>query len=161
MAYRVEVCPDDEQKVAEIVKSTGFFSIDEVHIACELVNEYITKGPSCGYHFLFAEQDNAMIGYTCFGPIPATECSFDLYWIAVLAEKRGHGLGRVLLGRTEEIVMSMGGRKLFAETAGREQYAPTRAFYQRCGYLEGAVLADYYAPGDAKFIYSKDLHPAF
>ena len=46
---------------------------------------------------------------------------------------------------------------MYVETAGREQYRPTRAFYEACGYEIAARLDDFYAPGDAKVIYLRVL----
>jgi hypothetical protein len=46
---------------------------------------------------------------------------------------------------------------MYVDTSGRAQYAPTRAFYEHMGYERAAVLEDFYAPGDAKVIYSKIL----
>ncbi|MBN2527188.1 MAG: GNAT family N-acetyltransferase [Deltaproteobacteria bacterium] len=154
---REVVFAQDAQQVEAIVRSTGFFSADEIAIARELVEERLDKGAASGYHFLFALRADKVVGYTCFGPIPATQSSFDLYWIALRDEERGQGTGRLLNGKTEEIVLRMGGRRLYAETSGRSQYESTRAFYRRCGYTEAAVLEDFYAPGDAKIIYEKKL----
>ena len=39
----------------------------------------------------------------------------------------------------------------------RPPYAPTRGFYLRCGYYQAALLKDFYAPGDDKVIYAKDV----
>ncbi|MBL8851541.1 MAG: hypothetical protein JNG89_17790, partial [Planctomycetaceae bacterium] len=56
---------------------------------------------------------------------------------------------------TERLIAKRGGRRVYAETSGREQYAPTRAFYERCGYQREATLKDFYAPGDDKVVYGK------
>jgi hypothetical protein len=46
---------------------------------------------------------------------------------------------------------------MYIDTSGREQYAPTRAFYERMGYHQAACLADFYAPGDARVIFARLL----
>ena len=43
------------------------------------------------------------------------------------------------------------------DTSQRTEYASTRAFYESCGYLQEAVLRDFYAPGDGKVVYCKVL----
>ncbi|MDX2114805.1 MAG: GNAT family N-acetyltransferase [Planctomycetota bacterium] len=159
MTWRTEVRPDDVAAVRDIVESTGFFHAHEVAVACELVEERLSKGEASGYHFLFAHDSlqPAPLGYACFGPIACTEGSFDLYWIAVHQRSRGAGMGRLIARRAEEIAAAMGARRMYAETSGRELYAPTRAFYERCGYVAEARLEDFYAPGDAKVIYARSL----
>jgi len=89
--------------------------------------------------------------------IPATAGSYDLYWIAVTQSLRGQETGKRLLQKTEEMIRDLGGRNIYAETSSRPQYAPTRHFYEKCGYLPEAFLKDFYSPGDSKIIYSKPL----
>jgi len=154
---REEVRPSDVAAIRDIVVSTGFFGDHEVDVAVELVEERLARGPASGYHFLFAEADGRPVGYTCFGPIACTLGSYDLYWIVVHAGERGHGIGRKLLAETECRVARLGGRKLYIETSSRELYVPTRKFYARCGYAVEARLEDFYAPGDAKVIFSRSI----
>lgn len=157
IVYREEVRSEDKEQVRAIVESSGFFSPAEVAIAIELVEERLTRGVESGYHFLFAEQAEQMIGYTCFGPIPGTKESYDLYWIAVHDRYRGAGIGKTLLAQSEQRIASFGGRRIYIETSSRGQYEPTRKFYCRCGYREEACLKDFYAPGDSKIIFVKIL----
>ena len=46
---------------------------------------------------------------------------------------------------------------MYIETSNRAKYAPTRGFYLHCDYREVAVFDDFYAPGDAKVVYRKEL----
>ena len=155
ITYREDVMPDDCERVRHIVASTGFFSEAEMAIAVELVQERLTKGLSSGYEFIFAEQHGAVVGYTCFGPITGTAASYTVYWIAVHQKMQGDGLGKALLGKTEALITARGGQRIYIETASREQYEPTRTFYQQCGYRQEALLEEFYAPGDGKVIYVK------
>ena len=152
---RDDVRPTDVAAVRDLVQGTGFFNAEEVAIAAELVAERLQRGPASGYEFLFAEQDGRVVGYSCYGLIPCSSVSWDLYWIAVAADLQGSGLGRRLLDATEERVRAAGGLAVYAETSGREQYEPTRGFYRRRGYREAAVLPDFYAKDDAKYIFLK------
>ncbi len=155
--WRNTVNSADPENVREIVSSTGFFSQDEIDIAVELVEERLQKGIESGYHFIFAEVNGKTVGYACFGPIPATLNSYDLYWIAVHNDYRNAGIGRQLLSASETAIRSLGGSRVYIETSGRDQYQSTRAFYLRCAYTEDAVLDDFYAPGDAKYIYVRKI----
>ncbi|MBN2425738.1 MAG: GNAT family N-acetyltransferase [Calditrichaceae bacterium] len=157
VVFRDTVCKQDEENVRNIVASTGFFSQEEIDIAVELVTERLEKGLASGYHFIFAEVENRTVGYTCFGPIPATKLSYDLYWIAVHANMRGSGIGKKLMTESEKAIAGLGGNRVYIETSGRDQYIPTRQFYLTCDYTEAAVLDDFYAPGDAKYLYLKVL----
>jgi len=155
IAFREEVKPEDCESVRRIVVSSGFFSPDEVRVAVELVEERLGKGLESGYHFLFAEQEGRVVGYTCFGPIACTKASYDLYWIAVHNDFRGLAIGRELLLKTLRTIEGLGGVRIYVETSSRPQYAPTRAFYSKHGFEEEAVLKDFYDRGDDKIVYSK------
>ena len=155
--YREQVRPEDCDSVRDIVASSGFFNDEEVDTAVELVEERLADGVRSGYFFIFAEREGTVLGYTCYGPIPGAVKSYDLYWIAVRQEYRSLGLGSELLARSEKKIAQRGGRRVYVETSSRALYTPTQAFYQAHGYRQEAVLQDYYAPGDSKLIYVKQV----
>ncbi len=157
LTFRKKPTPTDAQTVRHLVQSTGMFYPFEVDVAVELVEERLAKGASSGYFFMFAESEGQVVGYACYGPIACTQGSYDLYWIVVDKNHQRRGVGRALLRRAEREIARRGGRRVYIETSSRQQYAPTRAFYQRSGYCAEAVLSDFYAPGDDKVIYVKDL----
>jgi D-alanine-D-alanine ligase len=157
ISYHTEPRPGHPEAIVQLVRATGFFSDEEVAIAGELINERLCKGEASGYFFLFAEEGRRLLGYTCFGPIPGSTHSFDLYWIAVAPDEKGRGLGKNLMAESERLMAACGARRVYADTSSRAQYAPTRAFYLACGYVQEAVLADFYAPGDGKVIFVKTL----
>jgi ribosomal protein S18 acetylase RimI-like enzyme len=152
---RREVYPGDQDLVKAIVTSTGFFREDEVLVAAELVQERLEKGASSGYEFLFAEMDGETLAYSCFGLIPCTLHSYDLYWIATHREYMNRGIGKYLLQESEKAIFSLGGKGIYVETSSKDQYAPTRAFYEKNQYLLQARFENFYAPGDDKLVYVK------
>jgi hypothetical protein len=44
---------------------------------------------------------------------------------------------------------------LVVETSSRPDYSGTRHFYEARGYRQAATVADFYAPGDDRVIYTK------
>lgn len=157
LIWRDEVKSGDSEIVRRLCKSSGFFSAEEIDIAVELIEERIAKGPASGYHFLFVQYGERVHGYACYGPIPGTESSWDLYWIAVEEDKRGHGLGRKVQAEVERRTSLLGGTRIYIWTSSRDQYRPTRGFYERLGYTREATLRDYYKPGEHLIIYMKSL----
>jgi ribosomal protein S18 acetylase RimI-like enzyme len=155
--YRQEVRPEDREAVGRHVRATGFFSEEEHLIAVELVDERLARGEASGYFFLFAEEGDQLLGYTCFGPIPGSIHSYYLYWIAVDPKAQGRGLGKQLMAESERLMAARGARRIYADTSSRPQYEATRSFYHACGYVQEALLDDFYAPGDGKVIFVKVL----
>ncbi len=161
LSFRETVEQADTRRIRQLVASTGYFSETEIDIAVELVEEFLAKGPASGYLFLFAEQtsgtDSTVVGYVCYGEIPCTMGSYDIYWVAVDPACQGQGIGKRLLHETEQRMRQLAGRHVYAETSGRPQYANTRQFYEHCGYEVASELLDFYGPGDSRVTFCKKL----
>ena len=157
---RRDLRPSDKEPVQRLLEATRFFNPEELAVAMEIVVDRLALGDQSHYRFLVAELGGEVAGYAAWGPIPGTAESADLYWIAVAPEAQGLGVGRALLAEAERWMAAAGRPRVYLETAGRAQYAPTRAFYLACGYHVVAELEDFYARGDARVTFLKVLEPA-
>ena len=157
LKIRTEPVVSDIAAIDDIIRSTGFFREDEILVAVELVNERLIKGLASGYEFLFADYQGRAIAYSCYGLIPCTLHSYDLYWIASHNDFRNMGIGSYILELTEKEVKKSGGYGIYIETSGKEQYLPTRSFYERNNYILKAKLDHFYDKDDDKLIYVKFL----
>jgi len=153
--WRETLRPEDAGEVRRMVDETAMFSNDEADVAVELVDERLTKGPSSGYDFLFAERAGRAVGYACFGPIPGAPGRWDLYWIVVRPQAQRGGVGRDLLRRAEALMGERGAERIYIDTSTSEKYTPTRAFYRAMGYRKVADLPDFFHDGDGKAIFMK------
>ena len=111
------------------------------------------------YEFLgaFDEQTGRLIGYACYGATPATDGTYDLYWLAVDPASQGRGIGSALVRAVEQQLVERGARLLVVETSSRPDYAGTRRFYARSGYREAARVRDFYAPADDRIVLTTRL----
>lgn len=155
--FRSTPVQTDIEAIRGITAGTGFFRPDEVDVAVELIEERLVKGDASGYYYWLAERGGDVLGYVCFGPTPCTRGSFDLYWIVVGQNNQGVGLGCELMRLAEETAAAMGCRRMYIETSGKEQYHPTRKFYEKTGYFQAAVLPEFYDVGDDKIILQKNI----
>jgi GNAT superfamily N-acetyltransferase len=156
--------PRDRARVAELLVSTGVFSDDEVAVALQLfdvsVDEHAVRAddaPAPDYEFTGAFEGKHLLGYACAGPTPATDGTFDLYWLAVDPAVQGKGVGRRIVRDVERQLRERGARMLLVETSSRPDYSKTRAFYARCGYTEAARIRDFYAPADDRIMLTTRL----
>ncbi|HEV7992105.1 MAG TPA: GNAT family N-acetyltransferase [Gemmatimonadaceae bacterium] len=157
--------PHDRERIAELLVSTRVFSRDEIAVALELFDVGIHKQERAGaddanvpdYEFTGAFEGERVLGYACVGPTPATEGTFDLYWLAVDPAAQGKGIGRALVRGVERDLRARGARLLLVETSSRPDYENTRAFYARCGYTEAARIRDFYAPADDRIMLTTRL----
>ena len=145
----------NRSRLAELLVATGAFRGDEIDIALSLFDVEMSRPASDGpadYEFVGAFEDGQLAGYACFGPTPATEGTYDLYWLAVDPLFQGRGIGRALVHAVEETLIARDGRLLIVETSSRPDYGVTRQFYARSGYTEAARVRDFYAPADDRIL---------
>jgi GNAT superfamily N-acetyltransferase len=147
----------DREPLETLIRATSFFNPEEIAVALELVDDRLTNGETSHYRFLVGEMDRRVAGYACWGPIPGTVASADLYWIVVHPELQGRRAGAAILRAAEEWMAAAGRTRVYVETSTRPQYLPTRAFYAACGYQLVSELLDFYAPGDRKATFLKVL----
>lgn len=153
----------DRARLAELLVDTGAFHAEEVHVALSLFD--LTHGDrdtgasdaSVDYEFLGAFDEDHLVGYACYGATPATEGTYDLYWLAVDPAMQGRGVGRALVHEVETKLAGRGGRLLVVETSSRPDYDGTRKFYARSGYVEAARVRDFYAPADDRILLTTRL----
>ena len=164
--------PDHRSDIESIVRATAVFSDEEVSVALELFDEAVlgsrlstvgasqsreSRAQSPDYEFIGAFLEDRLIGFACFGPTPSTDRTFDLYWIAVHPAAQRTGAGAALMHGVETELEGRRARIVVVETSSREDYAPTRQFYHKRGYVENARLRDFYAAGDDRVILTKRL----
>jgi len=145
----------DPARIRALVAATKVFSAEEVRTAAALADTTLDGTET--YRWLLAEQDDELVGYTCFDRVPFSKVSFDLYWIAVLPSRWGMGLGHELMGRTAKFIKAKRGLSIFAETSSRDTHAKARDFYEKFGFKKVARFDDYYDLGDAKITYRLTL----
>jgi GNAT superfamily N-acetyltransferase len=146
---------EDRGPLRDLVVATGVFTEEEVEIALELIDAVLGVPEQTDYIIRVCEEEGKVAGYYCVGPTPATEGTFDLYWVAVDPALHGKGIGRALDDHACELIRGMSGRLIIAETSSLPRYSKTRDFYVRRGYTEIAKIADYYRPGDDLVVYGK------
>jgi len=154
---RFEPFLKDCSNVAKLLRQTRFFSEAEIGIGVELVEEELTQKTRTTYCFIFAETNTQLLGYSCYGLIPLTANSYDLYWIAVDPDYQRNGIGKTLLMTTEQRIRKSGGKRIYVDTSSRGQYRPTRRFYLSCGYKKAAHLPNFYRDGEGKIIFVKSV----
>ena len=150
--------PSDAGAIRRILEETGVFRSEELEVAQELM-DIVTEQPDQQDYVMSTYVDEAGVvrGYYCVGPTPATEGTYDLYWIATDPHVHGKGIGTELIQHCENLVRGREGRLIVVETSSKPPYKKTRLFYERKGYREEARIRDYYARGDDLVLLTKQL----
>lgn len=158
LSFRSDMEPEDIVRLKNVLLSTEVFTYKEIKVALELILERLTRGDNSCYYFLIAEKlKHQVLGYTCFGPIACAPGRFDVYWIAVHAGYQYSGIGKLLLKKSEQTMLSLGARRVFIETSSRKQYNNARQFYLDNGYTIAAEVERFYSDNDNKIIFVKSI----
>jgi ribosomal protein S18 acetylase RimI-like enzyme len=149
---------EDRGEIAELIFSVENFNQAERDCAMELVDIYLDNENQKDYGFAVAETSPFKPrAFACWGPVPLTQGTFDLYWIATHPNARSYGFGRALMTYIESNVREQGGRLLVAETSAKESYRKTIEFYQHLNFQEASRIPDFYDVGDDRLIFTKRL----
>lgn len=151
------IVPADTKRLIELTAATGFFKPAELVALREVLDDFHRENREFGHRAFVWMEGERPLGYVYHAPVPMTEGTWSLYWIAVAADQQGRGLGRQLLESVEADVREHDGRMLLIETSSTPRYEPTREFYKKRGYAVAAHIPDYYADGDGLVVFSKRL----
>jgi ribosomal protein S18 acetylase RimI-like enzyme len=150
--------PNDLPLLLELLQKIDIFDADDRSVAMELLTIIIEQPTQKEYCCIVAsDSEDNPLGYSCFGPTPLTEGTFDLYWIVVYPSYAGQGIGSQLLLAVEDRIRQEHGRMLIIETSSKESYARTRQFYRKNGFCLAETIKDFYRQGEDRVTYLKRL----
>lgn len=148
----------DRKPLERMLASIRSFDAQDRALAMELIDIALDQAEQKDYLFILAIDDqDREIGYTCYGPTPLTDGTFDLYWIVVDPMVSGKGIGTLLLQAVEQDVRDRLGRLLIIETSSSQNYSQAHHFYQKNGYNLVETIRDFYRPGEDRLTYLKRL----
>lgn len=147
----------DRKKVLDLLEQTGVFSKKEIAVATEIIDQVLARNDGGDYRTFCYYDGNRFMGYICFGPIPMTDCGYDLYWIAVDRQARGRGVAAKLVAFMEDQVARRGGGRIYVDTSSTPPYEPARRFYEKQGYSRICTLDNFYREADSKVIFMKKI----
>ena len=150
-----EIEKRDIPDIENILGSSDNFSSEEIQCAIDMINTTLANQDD--YRFLCFEEDNRVVGYTCYGPTPLTQGTFDLYWICVDQKFQKHGVGTKLLHETEKEIINSSGRLVIVETSSNEKYFSAVNFYKKNNYSVASVIKNFYRDGEDKIIFIKNI----
>jgi len=121
LIYRQQIKHSDIGAIADIVKSSGFFSAEEIDIALELAEEKLTQPHDSSYQFLFAEK---MIACSIYLLRSYSRNAFQLWYLLECRIKRyaRSRIGKAAYGRNGKSHCGRWRQTIYLETSSRELY---------------------------------------
>ncbi len=149
----------DRPAIIKLLHRINGFHQDDIGIAIELLDIFLYQTGQKDYEFFVAVNEaGSILGFTCYGPTPLTDGTYDLYWIAVDPECEGKGIGSRMFQMLEDCIRQDHGRLLVIETSSDPGYAAARRFYLKCGCNLAEDIQDFYRVGEDRLTYTKYLN---
>lgn len=154
------VQPAQRTELLDLAVETGLFTPEDAEGLLGGILSALASGELPEGHTAVAcrlVSDGPIVGWSYFAPDPYADRVWNLWWIGVLPEHQGSGVGDVLLGHVQQAALAAGARILIIETSDLEPMARARRFYAKAGYSERGRIPDFYSDGEAKVIFSRRL----
>jgi len=149
---------EDRGYLYSMLHRAKVFTPEEINVAMELIDLVLRDSEQKDYRIhCFVNDQDQPLGYICFGPIPMTQGTYDLYWILVDIDFKGQGIGSRLIDFLEEEVRDGQGRMILADTSSIPSYEEAYRFYLHKGFHEVARIRDFYWEGNDRITFCKRI----
>ncbi len=149
---------EDRAAIYDILMTSGLFGKTDADCVDEMFAETWQRPRPDAYRWLSAvDSAGRVCGFACYGPESLTQDTWDLFWICVRPEARGHGVGRTLIDAAVANARAARGRVMVIYTSSTDKYAGARRLYEASGFAQKAEIPDYYSDGDSLYIYWRRL----
>jgi ribosomal protein S18 acetylase RimI-like enzyme len=144
-----------------LLGAVGLFGSGELDFLRGLLESHFEGQLGDGHTWIVDDNDvDQPVAIAYYAPERLTEGTWNLYLIAVHPDQRRMGRAESLIRHIEGVLAQSGARLLLVETAFAPLLAGAWALYKKCGYTQEARIANFYAAGVDKLIFTKPLATA-
>ena len=148
-----EIRQADMSELKKVVDSSELFPSEYLD---EMISDYFNNSDTEEIWFTYIDNNMpSAIGYCV--PEKLTDGTFNLLAIGVLKELQGKGIANEMMNYIEQYLKQKGGRILIVETSSDDAQMAARKFYQKIGYIQEAVIRDFWKDGEDKIVFWKRL----
>lgn len=147
----------DFEALMSIIESSGQFDSDGLAHVRSTLEQHLKGG---GEDMWLTADDSEPVGVAYCAPEALTEGTWNLLMLWTRKDRAGQGHGSALVKTIEHELAARGARLLIVETSGLPDFETARAFYTKLGFEQEAMIKNFFAAGDDKLIYTKQVGPA-
>ena len=147
----------DRDAILALVEASGQFDADGLaHVRSTLDTHLAGHDDS----IWVTADDGEPVGVAYCAPEPVASGTWNLLMLWTRDDRHGRGHGSALVRHVERALRAHKVRLLIVETSTLPAFAPARAFYAKCGFEHEATIRHFFAAGDHKVIFTKNLAPS-
>lgn len=148
-----DVIQSDIEGLKQVVDSSELFPSEYLD---EMISDYFNNADTSDIWFTYIDDNTPLaIGYCA--PEKLTDGTYNLLAIGVSRDYHRRGIAREMMIFIEQLLKQKDGRLLIVETSSDEAQMGARKFYQSIGYIQAAVIKDFWKEGEDKIVYWKKL----
>lgn len=152
--------PADAEMIKQFALDNNMFELDEIAVFDEMLSGFFDGTLGDHSWIVATADDGGVVSAAYFAPEPFADRMWNLYFIATEPSRHGDGSGTTLIEYIEAQLRRRGhdvALTLIVDTSSSDEYAQTRAFYEKRGFVEESRIRDFFGPGDAKVTFWKSL----
>lgn len=147
------VTQSDIEGLKKVVDSSELFPSEYLD---EMISDYFNNADTNDIWFTYIDDNTPLaIGYCV--PEKLTDGTYNLLAIGVSQDYHRRGIAREMMIYIEQLLKHKDGRLLIVETSSDEAQIGARKFYKSIGYIQAAVIKDFWKEGEDKIVFWKKL----
>lgn len=147
------VTKSDIDGLKQVVDSSGLFPSEYLD---EMIADYFDNPRTQDIWFAYIENNNPVaIGYCV--PEKFTDSTYNLLAIGVSKDTQRLGIASQMMNYIEQRLKQNDGRILIVETSSDDAQTGARNLYKKIGYMQAAVIKDFWKDGEDKIVFWKKL----
>lgn len=144
----------DAEALLSIIKESGQFDDEALAHVADTLEQHLA---GIGGGFWFTADDGEPVGVAYCTPEPVTIGTWNLLMLWIRSDRHGQGHGAALVKHLENELAGHNARLIIVETSGLAAFESARRFYSKCGFLHEATIKSFFAAGDDKLVFTKQL----
>lgn len=147
------VTQSDKDGLKKVVDSSELFPSEYLD---EMISDYFNNPDTSDIWFTYIDKNKQVaIGYCV--PEKLTDGTYNLLAIGVSQDFQRKGVASEMMKYIEHLLKQKDGRILIVETSSDDAQIGARKFYQKIGYIQAAVIKDFWKDGEDKIVFWKKL----
>lgn len=146
--------PSDVEPLLDMLLASDQFDEDGIHHVRKTLNHYFSGHST---DLWFSAEYLGLAGIIYCAPEVMTNNVWNILMLWISPSHQRQGVGQLLIQEIEKVLATKKARLLLVETSSHVDFSAARAFYTKHGFINEAIIRNYYDVDEDKLIFTKDM----